>query len=128
MSELLSMHPLVCRKVEILLRVHHKNLTALIGYCNEAENMALIYEFMANGTLGDYLSGQFLFYLLLGTSLFADVGRGNTTHLLVTLLNKGKKSYVLSWEERLQISLDAAQGLNNIKNSYQNKKSENKMK
>ncbi|KAJ4890976.1 putative leucine-rich repeat receptor-like protein kinase [Raphanus sativus] len=64
-------------EVEILLRVHHKNLTALIGYCNEAENMALIYEFMANGTLGDYLSG--------------------------------KKSYVLSWEERLQISLDAAQ-------------------
>uniref|UniRef100_M4D6R1 non-specific serine/threonine protein kinase n=1 Tax=Brassica campestris TaxID=3711 RepID=M4D6R1_BRACM len=66
-------------EVELLLRVHHKNLTALIGYCNEAEKMALIYEFMANGTLGDYLSG--------------------------------KKSYILSWEERLQISLDAAQGL-----------------
>ncbi|KAL0656969.1 hypothetical protein Bca4012_077553 [Brassica carinata] len=66
-------------EVELLLRVHHKNLTALIGYCNEAEKMALIYEFMANGTLGDYLSG--------------------------------KKSYVLSWEERIQISLDAAQGL-----------------
>ncbi|KAF2532593.1 hypothetical protein F2Q70_00031147 [Brassica cretica] len=64
-------------EVELLLRVHHKNLTALIGYCNEAEKMALIYEFMANGTLGDYLSG--------------------------------KKSYVLSWEERIQISLDAAQ-------------------
>ncbi|KFK40289.1 hypothetical protein AALP_AA3G355900 [Arabis alpina] len=68
-------------EVEILLRVHHKNLTALIGYCHEVKGMkmALIYEFMANGTLGDYLSG--------------------------------KKSYVLSWEERLQISLDSAQGL-----------------
>ncbi|KAJ0239111.1 putative leucine-rich repeat receptor-like serine/threonine-protein kinase [Hirschfeldia incana] len=72
-------------EVELLLRVHHKNLTALIGYCNETEEkMALIYEFMANGTLGDYLSG--------------------------------KKSYVLSWEERLQISLDSAQGLEYLHN------------
>ncbi|VVA99585.1 unnamed protein product [Arabis nemorensis] len=71
-------------EVELLLRVHHKNLTALIGYCNEGKKMALIYEFMANGTLGDYLSG--------------------------------KKSYVLSWEERLQISLDAAQGLEYLHN------------
>ncbi|ESQ50531.1 hypothetical protein EUTSA_v10022541mg [Eutrema salsugineum] len=71
-------------EVELLLRVHHKNLTALIGYCNEDKKMALIYEFMANGTLGDYLSG--------------------------------KKSYVLSWEERLQISLDAAQGLEYLHN------------
>nr|AAB62833.1 similar to light repressible receptor protein kinase [Arabidopsis thaliana]AAF02791.1 similar to light repressible receptor protein kinase [Arabidopsis thaliana] len=45
-------------QVELLLRVHHKNLTALIGYCHEGKKMALIYEFMANGTLGDYLSGQ----------------------------------------------------------------------
>ncbi|XP_010467871.2 PREDICTED: putative leucine-rich repeat receptor-like protein kinase At2g19210 [Camelina sativa] len=71
-------------EVELLLRVHHKNLTALIGYCHEGKRMALIYEFMANGTLGDYLSG--------------------------------KKSYVLSWEERLQISLDAAQGLEYLHN------------
>ncbi|KAF8118269.1 hypothetical protein N665_0005s0037 [Sinapis alba] len=71
-------------EVELLLRVHHKNLTALIGYCNEGKNMALIYEFMANGTLGEYLSG--------------------------------KKSYVLSWEERLQISLDSAQGLEYLHN------------
>ncbi|EOA29867.1 hypothetical protein CARUB_v10012964mg [Capsella rubella] len=71
-------------EVELLLRVHHKNLTALVGYCNEGKKMALIYEFMANGTLGDYLSG--------------------------------KKSHVLSWEERLQISLDAAQGLEYLHN------------
>uniref|UniRef100_A0A1J3K3U0 non-specific serine/threonine protein kinase n=2 Tax=Noccaea caerulescens TaxID=107243 RepID=A0A1J3K3U0_NOCCA len=71
-------------EVELLLRVHHKNLTALIGYSNQDKKMALIYEFMANGTLGDYLSG--------------------------------KNSYVLSWEERLQISLDAAQGLEYLHN------------
>ena len=77
MSELLSMHPLVYHQVELLLRVHHKNLTALIGYCNEAEKMALIYEFMANGTLGDYLSGQCLFYQLFCHWSFAIIGRRN---------------------------------------------------
>jgi len=56
-------------QVELLLRVHHKNLTALIGYCNAGKKMALIYEFMANGTLGDYLSGQTLNHLLLVTGL-----------------------------------------------------------
>ncbi|ESQ54232.1 hypothetical protein EUTSA_v10024418mg [Eutrema salsugineum] len=66
-------------EVELLMRVHHTNLTSLIGYCNEDKHMALIYEYMANGNLGDYLSG--------------------------------KSSLTLSWEERLQISLDAAQGL-----------------
>jgi len=39
------------------MRVHHTNLTSLIGYCNEDNHMALIYEYMANGNLGDYLSG-----------------------------------------------------------------------
>lgn len=64
------MHQLVYDHVELLLRVHHKNLTALIGYCNEGKKMALIYEFMANGTLGDYLSGQSLWS-------FATVARDN---------------------------------------------------
>ena len=56
-------------QVELLLRVHHKNLTALIGYCHEGKKMALIYEFMANGTLGDYLSGQSICYFVLVTGL-----------------------------------------------------------
>ncbi|XVF26890.1 hypothetical protein REPUB_Repub14bG0058900 [Reevesia pubescens] len=43
-------------EVELLLTVHHKNLTALVGYCNQDPNMGLIYEYMANGNLGDYLS------------------------------------------------------------------------
>ncbi|KAG2249604.1 hypothetical protein Bca52824_089232 [Brassica carinata] len=42
-------------EVELLMRVHHTNLTSLIGYCNEDNHMSLIYEYMANGNLGDYL-------------------------------------------------------------------------
>ncbi|KAG2317471.1 hypothetical protein Bca52824_020593 [Brassica carinata] len=45
-------------EVELLLRVHHKNLVALVGYCDEGENLALIYEYMANGDLREHMSGK----------------------------------------------------------------------
>ena len=44
-------------QAEILARVHHRNLVSLIGYCDEGENKALIYEYMANGNLRQHLSG-----------------------------------------------------------------------
>ncbi|KAL0865450.1 hypothetical protein Bca101_044568 [Brassica carinata] len=66
-------------EVEVLVRVHHVNLTALIGYFHEADQMGLIYEFMANGNMADHLSGKY--------------------------------DHILSWRQRLQIALDAAQGL-----------------
>ncbi|CAN8321496.1 unnamed protein product [Cochlearia groenlandica] len=45
-------------EVELLLRVHHKNLVGLVGYCDEGENLALIYEYMANGDLKEHMSGS----------------------------------------------------------------------
>ncbi|CAA7045850.1 unnamed protein product [Microthlaspi erraticum] len=45
-------------EVELLLRVHHKNLVGLVGYCDEGENLALIYEYMANGDLREHMSGN----------------------------------------------------------------------
>lgn len=39
--------------------VRHKYLTGLIGYCDDGTNMALIYEYMANGDLSKHLSGIF---------------------------------------------------------------------
>ncbi|KAJ7963123.1 Serine/threonine protein kinase [Quillaja saponaria] len=42
----------------LLMTVHHKNLTALIGYCDEGTNMGLIYEYMAKGNLREYLSDE----------------------------------------------------------------------
>jgi serine/threonine protein kinase len=44
-------------QVKLLMRVHHKNPTSLIGYCNEGNNIGLIYEYMANGNLDELLSG-----------------------------------------------------------------------
>ncbi|KAK8543690.1 hypothetical protein V6N13_025862 [Hibiscus sabdariffa] len=66
-------------EAELLMRVHHRNLASFVGYCDDGSNMALIYEYMANGNLKDYLSH--------------------------------KSSNPLSWEMRLRIAIDAAQGL-----------------
>ncbi|XP_044496592.1 LRR receptor-like serine/threonine-protein kinase IOS1 [Mangifera indica] len=66
-------------ELKILMKVHHRNLTNIVGYCKEGAHMGLIYEYMANGNLKQRLSDR------------------NAT--------------ILSWVERLRISVDAAQGL-----------------
>ncbi|KAJ0008334.1 hypothetical protein Pint_29520 [Pistacia integerrima] len=71
-------------EVKLLMRVHHRNLTALVGYCIDGKNMGLIYEYMPMGTLEQHLSG--------------------------------KIEYILSWEERMRIAVDAAQGLEYLHN------------
>ncbi|KAG8388795.1 hypothetical protein BUALT_Bualt02G0162300 [Buddleja alternifolia] len=45
-------------EIELLSRVHHRNLVSLIGYCDEEAEQMLVYEFMSNGTLRDQLSGK----------------------------------------------------------------------
>jgi serine/threonine protein kinase len=45
-------------EVELLLRVHHTNLVNLVGYCNEEDHLALVYEYAANGDLKQHLSGE----------------------------------------------------------------------
>ncbi|RWR78194.1 putative LRR receptor-like serine/threonine-protein kinase [Cinnamomum micranthum f. kanehirae] len=45
-------------EAKLLMRVHHKNLASFIGYCDEDRNKGIIYEYMANGNLREYLSGN----------------------------------------------------------------------
>ncbi|KAF2581260.1 hypothetical protein F2Q68_00000812 [Brassica cretica] len=45
-------------EVDLLLRVHHRNLVSLVGYCYEGDHLALIYEFLTNGDLKQHLSGK----------------------------------------------------------------------
>nr|XP_010921260.2 probable leucine-rich repeat receptor-like protein kinase At5g49770 [Elaeis guineensis] len=45
-------------EIELLSRVHHKNLLGLVGFCFEEEEQMLVYEFMPNGTLRESLSGK----------------------------------------------------------------------
>lgn len=44
-------------EIEMLSRVHHKNLVELIGFCFEKGERMLVYEYISNGTLTENLSG-----------------------------------------------------------------------
>uniref|UniRef100_A0A2N9EYE2 non-specific serine/threonine protein kinase n=1 Tax=Fagus sylvatica TaxID=28930 RepID=A0A2N9EYE2_FAGSY len=45
-------------EIELLSRVHHKNLVSLIGFCFDQGEEMLVYEYVPNGTLKDSLSGK----------------------------------------------------------------------
>lgn len=42
-------------EVSLLSRIHHRNLVPLIGYCEEANQRILVYEYMHNGTIRDHM-------------------------------------------------------------------------
>lgn len=44
-------------EIELLSRVHHKNLVGLVGFCFEQGEQILVYEYMSNGSLKDSLTG-----------------------------------------------------------------------
>ncbi|CAN6342227.1 unnamed protein product [Urochloa humidicola] len=45
-------------EIELLSRVHHKNLVGLVGFCFEKGEKMLVYEFISNGTLSEALYGM----------------------------------------------------------------------
>ncbi|TKY50559.1 G-type lectin S-receptor serine/threonine-protein kinase RLK1 [Spatholobus suberectus] len=46
-------------EVNVIGQTHHKNLVRLLGYCDEGEHRILVYEFLSNGTLANFLFGDF---------------------------------------------------------------------
>ncbi|GAU24788.1 hypothetical protein TSUD_356180 [Trifolium subterraneum] len=42
-------------EAQLLTIVHHRNLVSLMGYCDEGEIKALVYEYMTNGNLQQHL-------------------------------------------------------------------------
>ncbi|KAL5845885.1 hypothetical protein ACOSQ3_009409 [Xanthoceras sorbifolium] len=42
-------------ELESLSRLHHKNLVRLLGFCEDCNELVLVYEFMSNGSLHDHL-------------------------------------------------------------------------
>ncbi|KAK3135030.1 hypothetical protein QOZ80_5BG0413750 [Eleusine coracana subsp. coracana] len=68
-------------EAQVLTRIHHKNLVSMIGYCKDGDYMALVYEYMPEGTLQEHISGN--------------------------ARNRG----LLGWRQRLKIAVESAQGL-----------------
>ncbi|XP_006644880.1 probable LRR receptor-like serine/threonine-protein kinase At1g51810 [Oryza brachyantha] len=46
-------------EVQTLSKVHHKNLVALVGYCQNKKCLALVYDFMPRGNLQQLLRGGY---------------------------------------------------------------------
>ncbi|KAF3783598.1 Receptor-like protein kinase [Nymphaea thermarum] len=76
-------------EVMLLMTVHHKNLVAFVGFCDEGMNKIVLYEYMQNGSLRDILSGK----------------------------RTGPEP--LTWKRRLQIALDVATGLDYLHSGCQ---------
>ncbi|CAN4093542.1 unnamed protein product [Withania somnifera] len=68
-------------EVEMLSRLHHRNLVKLIGICSEEQTRSLVYEIVRNGSVESHLHG------------------------------KDRRKGPLDWDVRLKIALGAARGL-----------------
>ncbi|KAI5056384.1 hypothetical protein GOP47_0028202 [Adiantum capillus-veneris] len=69
-------------EVNVLTKLRHRHIVAILGYCIEGDEKALVYEYMPAGTLSQHLFGW---------------SRGGLSPL--------------SWKSRLSIVLDVARGL-----------------
>ncbi|CAN1228286.1 Probable LRR receptor-like serine/threonine-protein kinase At5g37450, partial [Linum perenne] len=61
-------------EIELLSRVHHRNLVSLLGYCDESGEQMLVYEYMPNGSVQDLLSGRYVKAVSLGTRVNIALG------------------------------------------------------
>ncbi|KAJ6424588.1 hypothetical protein OIU84_025381 [Salix udensis] len=46
------------KEVKIIGNIHHRNLTRLLGCCSNGPELLLVYEYMANSSLDNFLYGD----------------------------------------------------------------------
>lgn len=99
-------------EVEMLSRLHHRNLVKLIGICVEQRTCCLVYELVRNGSIESHLHGKFQ---ALRTPSY--IFKNTYQYRLRVLTRSGsptgldKERQPLDWETRLKIALGAARGL-----------------
>ncbi|KAF9673054.1 hypothetical protein SADUNF_Sadunf11G0109000 [Salix dunnii] len=76
------------QELEILLQLQHDNIVKLLGYCDNQDEGALVFEYVSNGTLQDKLHGA---------------GR--------EIRKSSSTGTVLSWRKRVAIAYQLAQAL-----------------
>nr|CAB3478307.1 unnamed protein product [Digitaria exilis] len=98
-------------EVEIISRVHHKNLVSLVGYCLYGEQRLLVYEYVPNKTLEFHLHGK--------DAASCSVAQC-TPRMVIDLLplepdifevGSGSGRPALDWPRRWKIAVGSAKGL-----------------